>query len=54
MRNNLLIAMKYLTKKEQFLHAQKLTSRTKVFRRGNPPAPRTSRAGRPRKERQHV
>lgn len=52
MRNNLLIAMKYLTKKEQFVHATKLTSR--VFRKGEYPAPRTSRAGRPRKERKHV
>jgi len=52
MRNNLLIAMKYLAKKEQFLHATKLTS--KVFRKGEYPAPRTSRAGRPRKEKHDV
>lgn len=52
MRNNLLIAMKYLTKKEQFIHGTKLTS--KVFRRCEYPAPRTSRAGRPRKERHNV
>lgn len=52
MRNNLLRALKYITKKEQFIHAQKLNS--KVFRRGNRPAPRNSRAGRRRKESNNV
>lgn len=49
-RNNLLLAIRYITKKEQYLQAIKIGRNSRVFRRGVTPSARTSRAGRPRKE----
>lgn len=48
MRENLLYAIKYLFKKEQYLR-EKFNSKTRVFGRGETPSQRISRAGRPRK-----
>jgi hypothetical protein len=48
MQGNLLYALKYLFKKEQYLR-EKFNSKTRVFGRGEKPSQRMSRAGRPRK-----
>lgn len=48
-RNNLLLAIRYMTKKEQYLHAEKIGKNIRVFRRGTMPALRATRAGRPRR-----
>ncbi len=47
-RENLLLAVNYLTKKEQYLRI-KASNKSKVFRMGQPPKKKKSKAGRPRK-----
>jgi hypothetical protein len=49
MRENLMRIVGYFFKKEQFL-SEKFKKKTRVFGRGEMPSPRTSNAGRPRRE----